>query len=148
MLDKAMRHQAAGAYQIQAAIAAFHARAARPQDTDWRQIELLYAALERLQPSPVVTLNRAVALSKAKGPSAALELVEPLAAKLDGYFYFFGVRGALLMQLGRNADARIAFDRAIALARTPAEAAHIRLQIERLLRAPADLPTASNADQS
>jgi RNA polymerase sigma-70 factor (ECF subfamily) len=148
MLDKAMRHQAAGAYQIQAAIAAFHARAARPQDTDWRQIELLYAALERLQPSPVVTLNRAVALSKAKGPSAALELVEPLAAKLDGYFYFFGVRGALLMQLGRNADARIAFDRAIALARTPAEAAHIRLQIERLLRAPADPPTAANADQS
>ena len=140
-----MRHQAAGAYQIQAAIAALHARATRAQDTDWRQIELLYATLERIQPSPVVALNRAVALSKVKGPGAALELIEPLADKLDGYFYFFGVRGALLMQLGRNADARIAFDRAIALARTTAEAAHIRLQIEQLMRAPADPPAATKA---
>jgi len=145
MLDKAVRHHAAGAYQIQAAIAALHARATRAQDTDWRQIELLYATLERIQPSPVVALNRAVALSKVKGPGAALELIEPLADKLDGYFYFFGVKGALLMQLGRNADARIAFDRAITLARTPAEAAHIRLQIEQLMRAPADPPAATKA---
>jgi RNA polymerase sigma-70 factor (ECF subfamily) len=134
LLDKAIRHQAAGAYQIQAAIAALHARAARAEDTDWREIDLLYAALERLQPSPVVSLNRAVALSKVQGPAAALDMIEPLAAKLGGYFYFFGVKGAFLMQLGRSADARVAFDRAIALAHTTTEAAHIRSQIDRLSR--------------
>jgi RNA polymerase sigma-70 factor (ECF subfamily) len=134
LLDKAIRHQTTGPYQIQAAIAALHARAARAEDTDWRQIDLLYAALERLQPSPVVSLNRAVALSKVQGPAAALAMVEPLAGKLDGYFYFFGVKGALLMQLGRSTDARDAFDRAITLAHTPTEAAHIRNQIDRLSR--------------
>jgi len=134
LLDKAIRHQTAGPYQIQAAIAALHARATRAEDTDWRQIELLYAALERLQPSPVISLNRAVALSKVQGPAAALAVIEPLASKLESYFYFFGVKGAFLMQLGRSADARVAFDRAIALAHTPAEAAHIRSQIDRLSR--------------
>jgi RNA polymerase sigma-70 factor, ECF subfamily len=133
-LDKAMRHRTTGPYQIQAAIAALHARAAHAADTDWRQIDLLYEALERLQPSPIVRLNRAVALSKVQGPAAALAMVEPLASKLNGYFYFFGVKGALLLQLGRRADARVAFDHAIALAHTPAEAAHIRSQIDRLSR--------------
>lgn len=132
LIDKAMRHRQPGIYQIQAAIAALHARAARPQDTDWNQISLLYATLEHLQPSPVVTLNRAVAVAKAEGPEAALAMVDPLGDKLAGYFHFHGVRGWLLMQLGRRADAHIAFDRAIALANTLAEAAHIRQQIDRL----------------
>jgi RNA polymerase sigma-70 factor, ECF subfamily len=132
LIDKAMRHRRAGTYQIQAAIAALHARAARPQDTDWAGIEALYAALERLQPSPVVTLNRAVAVSKARGPAEALALIEPLADALGGYFYFFGARGAFLLQLGRDAEAKEAFDRAISLANTAAEAAHIRGQIDRL----------------
>ncbi|HSI40744.1 MAG TPA: RNA polymerase sigma factor [Xanthobacteraceae bacterium] len=134
LIDKAMRHRRPGPYQIQAAIAALHARAARPQDTDWAQIERLYAALEQVQPSPVVTLNRAVALAKVRGPEEALALVEPLASRLSGYFHFFGVKGGLLMQLGRDAEARIAFDSAIALAHTPAEAAHIRLHLDRLSR--------------
>ena len=69
-----------------------------------------------------------------QGPAAALAVIEPLASKLESYFYFFGVKGAFLMQLGRSADARVAFDRAIALAHTPAEAAHIRSQIDRLSR--------------
>ena len=132
LIDKAMRHHRPGPYQIQAAIAALHARAAQPQDTDWAQIEALYIGLEHLTPSPVVTLNRAVAASKARGPAEALALIEPLAQALGGYFYFFGTRGALLLQLGRNAEAREAFDRAIALANTAAEAAHIRGQIDRL----------------
>ena len=72
---------------MQAAIAALHARAPRPQDTDWGEIDLLYGTLERMQPSPVVTLNRAVAAAKVRGPKAALAMIEPLAAKLDGYFY-------------------------------------------------------------
>ncbi|BCM82167.1 RNA polymerase sigma factor [Methylobacterium indicum] len=135
LVDKAMRHRAPGPYQVQAAITALHARAARPPDTDWAGIEALYATLERMQPSPVVTLNRAVATAKVAGPAAGLALVEPLAGPLQGYFHFHGLRGALLMQLGRTAEAREAMGRAIALAGTPAEAAHIRLQLDRLTSA-------------
>jgi RNA polymerase sigma-70 factor, ECF subfamily len=134
LVDKALRHRRPGSYQVQAAIAALHARAARPQDTDWSEIDVLYATLEHLQPSPVVTLNRAVAVSKVKGPEAALAMIEPLASKLSGYFHFFGVRGALLLQLGRTEEARVAFDRAIALANTAAEAAHIRMHLDRLMK--------------
>lgn len=134
LIDKAMRHRRSGPYQIQAAIAALHARAATPEETDWTQIDLLYGALEVVQPSPVVTLNRAVAVSKVRGPQAALDLIEPLAPKLANYFHFYGVRGAFLMQLGRNDEARVAFDRAIALANTSAEAAHIRMHLDRLIR--------------
>ncbi|MDF0519896.1 RNA polymerase sigma factor [Bradyrhizobium yuanmingense] len=134
LIDKAMRHRRSGPYQIQAAIAALHARAATPEETDWTEIDLLYGALEVVQPSPVVTLNRAVAVSKVRGPQAALELIEPLAPKLANYFHFYGVRGAFLMQLGRNDEARVAFDRAIALANTSAEAAHIRMHLDRLIR--------------
>src|ERR1700692_3515850 len=78
LIGTAMRHRRSGPYQIQAAIAALHARAEKPEDTDWTQIDLLYGALEIMQPSPVVTLNRAVAVSKVRGPKAALELIEPL----------------------------------------------------------------------
>nr|WP_249798250.1 RNA polymerase sigma factor [Bradyrhizobium zhengyangense] len=134
LIDKAMRHRRSGPYQIQAAIAALHARAATPDETDWAQIDLLYGALEVVQPSPVVTLNRAVAVAKVRGPQAALDLIEPLAPKLANYFHFYGVRGAFLMQLGRSDEARVAFDRAIALANTSAEAAHIRMHIDRLIR--------------
>ncbi len=132
LVDKAMRHRAPGVYQAQAAIAALHARARRAEDTDWLQIDLLYGALEAMQPSPVVTLNRAVAVSKARGPEAALAMIEPLGPKLSGYFHFYGVKGGLLMQLGRKAEARDAFDRAISLANSAAEAAHIRMHLDRL----------------
>jgi RNA polymerase sigma-70 factor (ECF subfamily) len=132
LIDKAMRHRRPGPYQIQAAIAALHARAATPADTDWAQIEALYMGLEHLTPSPVVTLNRAVAASKSRGPAEALALIEPLESALSGYFYFFGARGAFLLQLGRDEEARQAFNRAISLANTAAEAAHIRSQIDRL----------------
>jgi RNA polymerase sigma-70 factor (ECF subfamily) len=134
LVDKAIRHARPGPYQVQAAIAALHARAARPEETDWAGIERLYATLERLQPSPVVSLNRAVAVAKVEGPAAALAMIEPLALRLAGYFHFFGVKGALLLQLGESDEARVAFDRAIALANTAAEAGHIRLQIDRLIR--------------
>lgn len=130
LIDKAMRHRRPGAYQIQAAVAGLHARAATPEETDWAQIDALYAALEYLQPSPVVTLNRAVAVNKVKGPEAALAMIEPLAPQLSGYFHYFGARGAFLLELGRREEARAAFDRAIALANTPAEAEHIRAQLD------------------
>jgi RNA polymerase sigma-70 factor (ECF subfamily) len=132
LVDKAFRHRQVGPYQLQAAIAALHARAAKAEDTDWNEIEVLYGMLEQVQPSPVVTLNRSVAVSKLRGPAVALEMIEELAPQLSGYFHFYGVRGAYLMQLGRNAEAREAFDRAIALANTPQEAAHIRMHLDRL----------------
>jgi RNA polymerase sigma-70 factor (ECF subfamily) len=134
LIDKAMRHRASGPYQVQAAIAALHCRAEKPEDTDWTQIDLLYGALELMQPSPVITLNRAVAVSKVQGPAAALAMIEPLATPLAGYFHFFGVQGAFLAQLGRIEEARVAFDKAIALAHTPAEASHIRMHLDRLMK--------------
>ena len=132
LLDKAIRHRRPGPYQVQAAIAALHARAERPEDTDWAEIDLLYGTLEIMQPSPVVTLNRAVAVSKLRGPAAALAMVEPLGDKLAGYFYYHGLRAALLMQLGRTSEAREGFMTAISLATTVAEATHIRSQLDEL----------------
>jgi RNA polymerase sigma-70 factor (ECF subfamily) len=134
LIDKAMRHRQPGPYLVQAAVAALHARAGRAEDTDWAQIEALYANLEIMQPSPVVTLNRAVAVSKARGPGEALAMIEPLADQLCGYFYFFGAKGAFLQQLGRAREAREAFGQAIALANTASEAAHIRRELDRLMK--------------
>lgn len=132
LIDKAMRHRRPGPYQVQAAIAALHARATTPGETDWAQIDLLYQTLERLTPSPIITLNRAVAVSKVEGAEAALALIDPLADKLVAYFYFHGVRGAFVEELGRTRDARDAFNRAIALANSPAEASHIRRRLDQL----------------
>ncbi|HTO70901.1 MAG TPA: RNA polymerase sigma factor [Myxococcota bacterium] len=132
LVDKLLRADTIGPYGLQAAIAAVHVRARGPEATDWATIDRLYAALETAQPSPVVTLNHAVAVSKLRGPAEALALIEPLAERLDGYFHFHGVRGALLGQLGRTDDARDAFGRAISLARTPAEAANIRTHLDGL----------------
>jgi RNA polymerase sigma-70 factor, ECF subfamily len=123
LIDKAVRHRRPGPYQVQAAIAATHARASRAEDTDWSEIDLLYGALEHMQPSPIVSLNRAIAVAKIRGPFDALAMIEPLADKLGGYFYFHGARGAFLLELGRPDEARVAFDRAITLANTPAEVA-------------------------
>ena len=134
LVEKALRHRRPGPYQVQAAIAAIHARSPSAAETDWQEIDTLYGVLEQLQPSPVVTLNRAVAVSKLRGPAAALEMIEPLGEKLQGYFHFFGAKGAWLHELGRTDEARVAFDKAIALAHTPAQAAHIRQHLDRLLK--------------
>jgi RNA polymerase sigma-70 factor (ECF subfamily) len=134
LVEKALRHRRPGPYQVQAAIAAVHSRAKRAADTDWQEIDTLYGVLEQLQPSPVITLNRAVAVAKLRGPAVALEMIEPLGDKLQGYFHFFGAKGAWLHELGRTDEARVAFDKAIALAHTPAQAAHIRQHLDRLLK--------------
>lgn len=131
-LARAAIYQNPGPYQLQAAIAALHARATSSADTAWREIDLLYQALETLQPSPVVTLNRAVAVWKLQGPEAALEMIEPVKIALDAYFYFHGLRGALLKELTRFEEARAAFNRAIALAKSVAEAKFIRRELDRL----------------
>ena len=112
-----------GPYGVQAAIAACHARARRAQDTDWTRIAALYDALAQLSPSPVVELNRAVALSMAYGPEAGLEVVDGLldAPALKHYHLLPSVRGDLLAKLGRHAEARAEFERAAALTQNERE---------------------------
>jgi len=113
----------AGPYELQAAIAACHGRARAPEQTDWREIVRAYDALIEALPSPVVALNRAVALSMAEGPEAALPLVEALAGEgaLDAYHLLPAVRGDLLVKLGRLAEARAEFEQAAALAQNQRE---------------------------
>ncbi|MGY1640938.1 RNA polymerase sigma factor [Geodermatophilus sp. SYSU D00703] len=112
-----------GPYGLQAAIAACHARARTAEETDWVRIAALYEALAELAPSPVVDLNRAVAVSRAYGPAAGLELVDALTGvpALRGYHLLPAARGDLLLQLGRAAEARREFERAAALTRNERE---------------------------
>jgi RNA polymerase sigma factor (sigma-70 family) len=114
---------ALGPYALQAAIAACHARARTPDDTDWARIAALYDALAQLMPSPIVELNRAVALAMAFGPAAGLEVVDTLTSepKLDGYHLLSSVRGDLLAKLGRLDEARQEFQRAASLTRNERE---------------------------
>jgi len=114
---------ALGPYALQAAIAACHARARTAEETDWARIAALYDALAELAPSPVVELNRAVAVAMAFGPAAGLELVDALGseAALDGYHLLPSVRGDLLAKLERFREARAEFERAAALTRNERE---------------------------
>jgi predicted RNA polymerase sigma factor len=121
LLDQAIALRAPGPYQVQAAIAALHAQAPDYEQTDWRQIRLLYGRLQELAPSPVVLLNRAVATRYVHGPEAALAEIEPLAHELDGYRLFHALRAGLLSGLGRDDEASAARERALALAGNPAE---------------------------
>ncbi|MFE3289288.1 RNA polymerase sigma factor [Rhodococcus sp. NPDC059234] len=116
-------HGRVGPYSVQAAIAACHARAARYEDTDWATITALYDRLLESTPSPVVALNRAVAVSMARGPAVALEIVDDLADEpaLRDYHLLPSVRGDLLSRLGRDGDARAEFERAAALTRNARE---------------------------
>jgi RNA polymerase sigma-70 factor, ECF subfamily len=132
LLERAAFYQTPGPYQIQAAIAALHACAIRSRDTLWKEIDALYQVLEVLQPSPVVTLNRAVAVWKLQGPEAALAMIDPLKSELDAYFYLHGLRGTLLKQLNRLDEARAALTRAIALANSVAEANLVRRELDGL----------------
>ena len=130
-LDAAMARRAAGPFQIKAAIAALHT-SAPPGRTDWRQIVLLYDSLLRMEPSPVVRLNRAVALSEAGAPAAALREVEALSASLQHYQPFHAARADLLARAGHRAESRLAFDRAIALSGTSADAVFLGKRRDRL----------------
>ncbi|MDQ3889772.1 MAG: RNA polymerase sigma factor [Actinomycetota bacterium] len=123
-----------GPYALQASIAACHARARAPEDTDWKQIVALYDALAQVAPSPVVELNRAVAVSMAFGPEAALELVEALADEptLRDYHLLPSVRGDLLARLGRGPEARREFDHAAALATNMREHKLLRERASRI----------------
>ncbi|WP_419956870.1 RNA polymerase sigma factor [Microbacterium candidum] len=119
------RAEPPGPYALQAAIAAAHAMATTPDDTDWRRIAGLYAVLAARRPSPIVELNRAVAVAEVYGPTAGLELVDAVAGTgtIDGYHLLHAVRGDLLERLGRSAEARAEFVRAAELTENAAERA-------------------------
>jgi RNA polymerase sigma-70 factor (ECF subfamily) len=121
LLDRVRGLSALGPYQLQAAIAAVHARAPRPEDTDWPQIAALYEALSAAAPSPVVELNRAVSVAMADGPERGLRMLEPLAEALDGYHLFHSARADLLRRLNRFDEAGAAYERALELATNPQE---------------------------
>jgi len=123
IVRRCLRRNQPGPYQVQAAINAVHSDAPTAAATDWGQILRLYDQLLALAPSPVVALNRAVAVAEVQGPAAALALVDPL--DLDGYHLFHAVRADLLRRLGRDAEAAAAYEAAIARTDNAAERAFL-----------------------
>lgn len=134
LIEKALMRGRPGVYQIQAAIAATHCNATDDTSTDWAEIAALYGALEAIQPSPIITLNRAVAVAKTQGEADALAMIEPLAGELDNYLYYHSTRASMLAAVGRRQEARTAYDVALGLGPTTAERAHIVAKIERLAK--------------
>ncbi len=128
VLDRAIRLRRPGPYQIQAAIASLHA----DKPTDWSEISALYARLVELTPSPVVELNRAVAVAMADGPLAGLALMGPLEARLDGYYLFHSARADLLRRVNRRDEAVAAYRRAIELAPSEGERRFLARRVEEL----------------
>jgi RNA polymerase sigma-70 factor, ECF subfamily len=120
LVEEALRG-GAGAFALQAAIAALHCQAARAVDTDWPQIVRLYDILERLDPAPIVSLNRAVAVAMVDGPQAGLALIDALAGDLDGYHLFHAARADLLRRIGSSAEAAKSYGQALALVTNESE---------------------------
>ncbi len=132
LVRRCLRRNQPGPYQVQAAIAAVHSDARTAADTDWSQIRQLYDQLLALAPSPVIALNRAVAVAELDGPGAALALVDGL--DLDRYHAFHVVRADLLRRLDRPAEAAAAYEAAIALSDNAAERAYLRGRRDELAR--------------
>jgi RNA polymerase sigma-70 factor (ECF subfamily) len=124
--------QPPGRYQILAAISAVHTSARDIRDTDWSQIVALYDQLIGLDPSPIVALNRAIAVAELDGPEVALAAVERLGDRLDGYHAYHATRADLLRRLGRSQQSRAAYDAAIELAGNTAETAHLTRRRDQL----------------
>jgi len=131
LLERALRMRPAGPYAIQGAIAALHCEAPRPEETDWRQIAVLYRALMKVAPSPVVELNLAVARAFSEGLARGLELLDELerGGRLDGYHPFFTARAELLRRLGRGTEALDAYGRALACDCGPAERRYLAKRV-------------------
>ena len=136
ILQGALRHQSAGAYQLQAAIAACHVNAPDPAATDWPQIAALYRRLLTIMPTPLVSLNHAVAVAMATTPAAGLAVVDELAASgaLDGYHLLYATRADLLRRMGRWSEARAAYTQALELTAADAERRYLRRRLEETMR--------------
>ena len=133
-LDAAIAMRDSGLYQVQAAIAALHAQAPRPEDTDWPEIATLYRVLKSMSPSPVIELNWAVAVAMANGPDAGLALMEPLADDLDRYHLFHAARADLLRRSGRPGEAKAAYQRALELVTNPIERKYLQQRVSQAWR--------------
>ena len=133
-LERAMELRRPGSYQLQAAIAALHAEAPSPKETDWPQIAALYRELLLLEPSPVLALNHAVAVAMSEGYASGLQRIEQLGAsgELKNYHLFHAARADLLRRLGRKAEAEIAYCRALELASNKVEQDFLRLRIQQM----------------
>jgi RNA polymerase sigma-70 factor (ECF subfamily) len=131
VLERALSLRKPGPYQLQAAIAALHAEARTPGETDWAQIAALYAELARSEPSPIVELNRAVAVAMAEGPAHGLDLVDRIPG-LDRYHLLHATRADLLRRLGRTGEAASAYGRALELATNPAERGFLERRLAEL----------------
>lgn len=131
LVERALRMRTPGPYQLQAAIAALHDQAATPQATDWHQIAGLYGALARRSPSPVIALNHAVAVAMDEGVEVGLARIEEIVATgaLDDYPYLHAARADLMRRLGRFADARLAYERALGLTANAAERRFLRRRL-------------------
>jgi RNA polymerase sigma-70 factor, ECF subfamily len=131
-LDAAIAMRQPGSYQVQAAIAALHAQAPRPEDTDWPEIATLYRVLKAMSPSPVIELNWAVAVAMADGPDAGLALMTPLADDLDRYHLFHAARADLLRRSGRTGEAKAAYQRALELVTNPIERKYLQQRVSQV----------------
>jgi RNA polymerase sigma-70 factor, ECF subfamily len=131
VLDRALTYGRPGPYQLQAAIAALHAQAETPQETDWEQIGALYSELERRTGSPVAALNRAVAVAMAEGPAAGLSLTDAIGG-LETYHLFHATRADLLRRLERHAEAAAAYRRALELVTNPVERAFLERRLDQV----------------
>ena len=127
--ERATRHGTPGPYTIQASIAEAHASARRPEDTRWDRIAELYERLAEMAPSPVVELNRAVAVAMAEGPERGLELIGPLSEPLERYQWFHSARADLLRRLDRNDEAAEAYERALSLTANAVERRFLRRRL-------------------
>jgi RNA polymerase sigma-70 factor (ECF subfamily) len=135
ILDEALALNDPGPYQVQAAISSLHAEAPTADATDWKQIAALYKTLAMMTPSPVVEVNRAVAVGMAEGPQAGLMLLEGLRDKAKEYYPYYVVRADLLRRSGDLEEAIESYERAIALCDNPAERSHLQRQLDPLIRA-------------
>lgn len=134
LVEEALRG-GAGPFALQAAIAALHCQAERAEDTDWPQIVRLYDLLERLDPSPIVSLNRAVAVAMVDGPQVALALIDALAGDLDGYHLLHAARADLLRRIGSSAEAAKSYGRALALVTNESERRFLERRLHEVRRA-------------
>ena len=130
MLERALAHRAPGPYQLQAAIASLHVEAERAEETDWPQIAALYTQLARAQPSPIVELNRAVAVAMADGPERGLALIDQI--ELPGYHLLHAARADLLRRLDRRDEAAEAYRAALSLEMNAAERAFLESRLSAL----------------
>jgi RNA polymerase sigma-70 factor (ECF subfamily) len=134
LLDEALALHTPGPYQVQAAISALHAEAPTPDDTDWRQIAMLYDTLARMTPSMVVEVNRAVAAAMAYGAETGLQMLQPLAIIADSYYPYHAARADLLRRMDRRAPAAEAYRKALALCGNPAERVYLQQRLAESLK--------------